>query len=143
MIIRLAQVEDALSIAALHAASRRAFYRGCLSDEYLNGDILADRNRVWLSRLSLLDNLHVAQEHQSRGIGEALLNEARARVLLRPTSGTRQEVGNPLPGSESRGEWLRPPMRFESGLPGTRRLELISAKPLRSGVVALHYRRAS
>jgi hypothetical protein len=30
----------------------------------------------------------------------------------------------------------------DPSLPGTRRLELISAKPLRSGVVAMHYRRA-
>ncbi|MCS3505424.1 dihydrofolate reductase family protein [Achromobacter sp. JUb104] len=33
------------------------------------------------------------------------------------------------------------PTLFGSGLPGTRRLELISAKPFRSGVVAMHYRR--
>jgi len=34
------------------------------------------------------------------------------------------------------------PTLYESGLPGTRRLELISAKPLLNGAVALHYRRA-
>jgi dihydrofolate reductase len=34
------------------------------------------------------------------------------------------------------------PTLYESGLPGTRRLELISAKPLRNGAVAMHYRRA-
>lgn len=34
------------------------------------------------------------------------------------------------------------PTLYESGLPGTRRLELISAKPLRCGAVAMHYRRA-
>src|SRR5687767_7779968 len=34
------------------------------------------------------------------------------------------------------------PMLYESGLPRTRRLELVSAKPLRNGAVALHYRRA-
>ena len=33
------------------------------------------------------------------------------------------------------------PTLFESGLPGTRRLALIAAKPLRCGVVAAHYRR--
>jgi dihydrofolate reductase len=33
------------------------------------------------------------------------------------------------------------PTLYESGLPGTRRLELITANPLRSGAVALHYRR--
>ena len=34
------------------------------------------------------------------------------------------------------------PTLYESGLPSTRRLELISAMPLRSGAVAVHYRRA-
>ena len=33
------------------------------------------------------------------------------------------------------------PRLHEGGLPGTRRLELISATPLRCGAVALHYRR--
>lgn len=34
------------------------------------------------------------------------------------------------------------PTLYQSGLPRTRRLELISATPFRSGVVAMHYRRA-
>src|SRR5690349_1078498 len=34
------------------------------------------------------------------------------------------------------------PTLFESGLSSTRRLELISAKPLRNGAVAMHFRRA-
>jgi dihydrofolate reductase len=33
------------------------------------------------------------------------------------------------------------PTLYQSGLPSTRRLELISAKPLSNGVVAMHYRR--
>ncbi|HET7866684.1 MAG TPA: deaminase, partial [Burkholderiaceae bacterium] len=36
----------------------------------------------------------------------------------------------------------RGPTLCKSGLPDTRRLKLISAKALRSGAVALHYRRA-
>ena len=35
------------------------------------------------------------------------------------------------------------PTLYQSGLPGTRRLDLVSAKPLRSGAVAMHYRRAA
>ena len=35
------------------------------------------------------------------------------------------------------------PTLFEEGLPSTRRLDLISAKPFRNGAVALHYRRES
>jgi dihydrofolate reductase len=34
------------------------------------------------------------------------------------------------------------PTLYESGLPATRRLELISTQPLRNGAVAMHYRRA-
>ncbi|MBM9463797.1 dihydrofolate reductase family protein [Aeromicrobium sp. YIM 150415] len=34
------------------------------------------------------------------------------------------------------------PTLHQGGLPGTRRLELMSAKPLSNGAVALHYRRA-
>jgi dihydrofolate reductase len=34
------------------------------------------------------------------------------------------------------------PTLYQSGLPSTRRLELVSARPLRSGAVAMHYRRA-
>lgn len=34
------------------------------------------------------------------------------------------------------------PTLYEGGLPGTRRLALISATPLRNGAVAMHYRRA-
>jgi dihydrofolate reductase len=33
------------------------------------------------------------------------------------------------------------PTLYGSGLPGTRRLELIEAKPLRNGAVAMHFRR--
>ena len=35
------------------------------------------------------------------------------------------------------------PTLYQGGLLSTRRLELISAKPLRSGAVAVHYRRES
>ncbi len=34
------------------------------------------------------------------------------------------------------------PTLYQSGLPGTRRLDLVSAKPFRCGAVAMHYRRA-
>ncbi|PQP02110.1 deaminase [Massilia phosphatilytica] len=35
------------------------------------------------------------------------------------------------------------PTLYDSGLPATRRLELLSATPLRNGAVAMHYRRAA
>ena len=33
------------------------------------------------------------------------------------------------------------PTLYQGGLPSTRRLELVSAKPFHNGVVAMHYRR--
>ncbi|WP_165937995.1 dihydrofolate reductase family protein, partial [Methylobacterium segetis] len=33
------------------------------------------------------------------------------------------------------------PTLYQGGLPSTRRLALVSAKPLRNGAVAMHYRR--
>jgi GNAT superfamily N-acetyltransferase len=43
---------DAPAIARLHAESWRANYRGAYRDEYLDGDVFADRRRVWEARLS-------------------------------------------------------------------------------------------
>jgi len=43
---------DAPAIAALHAASWQAHYRGAYSDEFLDGDVVADRIAVWTGRLS-------------------------------------------------------------------------------------------
>jgi riboflavin biosynthesis pyrimidine reductase len=34
------------------------------------------------------------------------------------------------------------PTLYQDGLPGTRRLELVSAEPLRNGALIVHYRRA-
>src|SRR4051794_25616192 len=49
---RRAHDEDAAAIAALHADSWRAAYRGALRDEFLDGEVLADRLRLWTARLS-------------------------------------------------------------------------------------------
>jgi len=43
---------DADSIAALHADSWRRHYRGAYLDTYLDGDVVADRQEVWRSRLA-------------------------------------------------------------------------------------------
>jgi ribosomal protein S18 acetylase RimI-like enzyme len=50
--IRSADAADAAAIAALHAASWQAHYRGSLTERYLNGPILAERLEVWTDRLS-------------------------------------------------------------------------------------------
>ncbi len=48
---RLADGADAEAVAALHAASWRRHYRGAYSDDFLDGDVLADRLAVWTERL--------------------------------------------------------------------------------------------
>ncbi len=45
-------VDDADAIAAVHAASWRATYRGILSDAYLDGPIDEERQRFWRARFT-------------------------------------------------------------------------------------------
>jgi ribosomal protein S18 acetylase RimI-like enzyme len=52
MITRRARPEDATAIANLHVASWRRTYRGILRDEYLDGPVVTDRQKLWASRLS-------------------------------------------------------------------------------------------
>jgi ribosomal protein S18 acetylase RimI-like enzyme len=49
---RTARAADADGIGALHADSWRRFYRGAFADEYLDGDVLAERRAVWTARLA-------------------------------------------------------------------------------------------
>ena len=49
--IRPIVAADAAAVADLHATSWRSAYRGMLRDEYLDGDISAERRRAWATRL--------------------------------------------------------------------------------------------
>ena len=49
--IRPIVAADAAAVADLHTASWRSAYRGMLRDEYLDGDISAERRHVWATRL--------------------------------------------------------------------------------------------
>ena len=49
---RPATAEDAPGVAALHADSWRRHYRGSYPDDYLDGDVDADRLAEWTARLS-------------------------------------------------------------------------------------------
>jgi GNAT superfamily N-acetyltransferase len=51
MRLRPADAGDAAAIAALHADSWRRTYRGSLRDEFLDGDILPEREALWVGRL--------------------------------------------------------------------------------------------
>lgn len=48
---RTAGAADAIAIAALHAESWRAHYRGAYSDSFLDGDVVEDRTKFWTERL--------------------------------------------------------------------------------------------
>jgi ribosomal protein S18 acetylase RimI-like enzyme len=43
---------DARAVAEVHAASWQDTYRGILADSYLDGPLLADRQRLWRERLA-------------------------------------------------------------------------------------------
>jgi ribosomal protein S18 acetylase RimI-like enzyme len=106
---RIAKPADAELIAQVHAESWRRTLRGMFLDEFLDGDLVANRRAVWREWLgrprgdqfvcvavaevriagficaygaedpewgSLIDNLHVAREHQRGGIGSALMRHA-------------------------------------------------------------------
>jgi hypothetical protein len=53
--LRLAGPADDGAIAALHADSWRRHYRAAYSDAFLDGDVLADRLKVWTERLGRAD----------------------------------------------------------------------------------------
>jgi GNAT superfamily N-acetyltransferase len=73
MHIREAGRADAAEIAALHAESWRASYRGAYRDEYLDGDVFRDRLDVWTERLSAPapNQLVVVAEEEGRILGFA------------------------------------------------------------------------
>jgi GNAT superfamily N-acetyltransferase len=50
--LRAANLDDAPAVARLHADSWRAAYRGILRDEFLDGDVFANRLALWQQRLS-------------------------------------------------------------------------------------------
>lgn len=55
MDIRRATVADVEAVAALHVDSWRRNYRDAYSDEFLDGDVEADRRGVWTERLAQPD----------------------------------------------------------------------------------------
>jgi ribosomal protein S18 acetylase RimI-like enzyme len=55
IILRPAVAGDAPAVAAIHAQSWRATYRGTLRDAYLDGDLTAERLALWRARLAVPD----------------------------------------------------------------------------------------
>jgi GNAT superfamily N-acetyltransferase len=55
MQLRTATSTDAVAVADLHADSWRRHYRGAYDDDYLDGDVFAERRTVWAERLDRID----------------------------------------------------------------------------------------
>jgi GNAT superfamily N-acetyltransferase len=55
MQLRTATSADAVAVADLHADSWRRHYRGAYDNDYLDGDVFAERRAVWTERLADID----------------------------------------------------------------------------------------
>ncbi len=79
--LRPAGADDVAAIAALHAASWRRTYAAALSPAYLAGDIVAERQALWATRLSTPAHgmYTVLAERQSELLGFACAVAAGAR----------------------------------------------------------------
>ncbi len=80
---RLATPTDAWKVAALHADSWRRHYRGAYSDEFLDGDVVADRRTVWSGRLCSAGATHTILAE----VGEDLVGFAHVVFDDDPTWG--------------------------------------------------------
>lgn len=66
----MAVATDAAAVATLHAGSWRHHYRGVYSDSFLDGDVEADRLRVWSERFATLpsDETFTVLAEDSQGL---------------------------------------------------------------------------
>ena len=100
MELRPARPADAASIAELHADSWRTAYRGMYRDEYLDGDVVADRMNVWKQRLaSPADNQFVLLATE----GDDLLGFVCAYGNSDARWGTLVDNLHVLPGRQGQG----------------------------------------
>jgi ribosomal protein S18 acetylase RimI-like enzyme len=71
--LRFAAAADAHSVAALHAESWQHHYRGAYADDYLDGDVLADRLVLWTRQLSrpAVEHRTIVAQHREDVVGFA------------------------------------------------------------------------
>jgi GNAT superfamily N-acetyltransferase len=100
MRIRPATATDAGAIAALHAASWRHAYRGALRDEFLDGDVLADRLALWGARLGRPDPAQYVIVGQ---VGDELAGFACAYAHADPAFGARLDNLHVAPSRHRQG----------------------------------------
>ena len=98
--IRIAQLEDSVAIAAVHAASWRSSYRGILSDESLNEKLESERLSIWKRRLGFpKTNQYVTvAEQESQIVGFACAFGAEDELL-----GTMLDNLHVLPSQKGKG----------------------------------------
>jgi hypothetical protein len=94
---RHASIDDTAAIAVLHAESWRIAYRGALQDEFLDGDVFADRETQWAQRLSAPPENQLARwdPTPSTNTGESV---ARVRKRRAPK---RRKTSVTGPGTET------------------------------------------
>jgi GNAT superfamily N-acetyltransferase len=98
--IRIAQQEDSVAIAAVHAISWRSSYRGILSDEYLNEELESERLSIWKRRLEFpKTNQYVTvAKHESHIVGFACAFGCEDELL-----GTMLDNLHVLPSQKGKG----------------------------------------
>jgi GNAT superfamily N-acetyltransferase len=99
--LRFAQAADEAAIARLHADSWRTAYRGILRDDFLDGNVGANRRELWRTRFSEInreDQLILVSEE--RGEIQAF---ACAFLDADPEWGTLLDNLHVIPGLKGRG----------------------------------------
>jgi GNAT superfamily N-acetyltransferase len=93
---RPALLTDSQAIAGVHAASWRSAYKTALSESYLAGDIVADRNALWKTRLSTPHTNHyvvVAEDNKEVvGFACAFINDSQDWGSLLDNIHVRQDA---------------------------------------------------
>jgi GNAT superfamily N-acetyltransferase len=88
-VFRLAEANDADSIAQLHANSWRKTYRGLFTDAFLDGPVFEERTALWRDRFATWDTARngvILMEH-----GKTLLGFASIMLDKDPDWGARLE----------------------------------------------------
>ncbi len=112
-VIRLATTDDAISIAGVHQISRQLAYRLILSEELLNAQTLADREKYWKEQTALASasdaEIYVAESSEANEGQTALSPVDDARivgfiVLFKHIDPSGLNSGDRVKGNDADGE---------------------------------------
>ena len=128
--MRPMRVGDLPQVAAMHAASWRTAYRGILSDAYLDGDIIADRERAWEARRGEVESgsrvALVVEGHERHGPSHRILGFAYVIPEADPVHGSCLDNLHVVDGARSLG--LGTQLLLRAGL------DLADRKPAHRGL---------